>query len=78
MRYIPLIKRLQSVCSTWECIGDQKVGTDKRSVKYRPPAIWSTGWTKWKETGKECLVRIDRYQGGVTALDFISKHIFSV
>ena len=25
------------ICSTWECVGDQKSGTDKRSVKYRPP-----------------------------------------
>ena len=25
--------------STWECVGDQKGGTDKRSIKYRPPAI---------------------------------------
>ena len=23
----------------WECVGDQKGGADKRSIKYRPPAI---------------------------------------
>ena len=26
------------ICSTWECVRDQKGGTDKRSIKYRPPA----------------------------------------
>ena len=26
-------------CSTQECVGDQKGGPDKRSIKYRPPAI---------------------------------------
>ena len=26
-------------CSTWECVGDKKGGTDNRSIKYPPPAI---------------------------------------
>ena len=26
-------------CSTWECGGDQKGGTDKRSIKYRPSTM---------------------------------------
>ena len=26
-------------CSTCECVGDRKGGTDKRSMKYHPPAI---------------------------------------
>ena len=34
---------ITTACSTWECVGDQKSGTDKRSIKYRRPTAMQGG-----------------------------------